>query len=61
LTKIIIRQSDNVKMLQGGRRIEFWICLPDGRFRMGIKVKARAELNDPEVSHVFIAEEELNL
>jgi hypothetical protein len=48
-------------MLQGGRRIEFWICLPDGRFRMGIKVKARAELNDPEVSHVFIAEEELNL
>jgi hypothetical protein len=56
-----LRRLQKLEKLKGGKRIEFWICLPDGRYRAASQVKARADLNDPNVSYVFIVEEELNL
>jgi hypothetical protein len=50
-----------LERLKGGKRTEFWICLPDGHFRAGSQVKTLAELNDPNVSYVFIVEQELDL
>jgi hypothetical protein len=59
--KAALRRLQRLERLKGGKRIEFWICLPDGRLRMGSEVRTLAELNDPNVSHVFITEKELDL
>jgi len=56
-----LRRLQRLERLKGGKRTEFWVCLPDGRFKGGSQVKALAELNDPNVSYVFITEKELDL
>ena len=59
--KRALRRLQRLEKLKGGKRTEFWIYLADDRVQMGSEVKARAELNDPNVSYVFIFEEELGL
>ena len=59
--KRALRRLQRLEKLKGGKRTEFWIYLADDRVQMGSEVKARAELNDPNVSYVFIFEKELGL
>ena len=59
--KRALRRLQRLEKLKGGKRTEFWIYLADDRVQMGSEVKARAELNDPNVNYVFIFEEELGL
>jgi hypothetical protein len=59
--KGVLRRLQRLERLKGGKRIEFWICLPEGRFRMGSEVKTLAELSDPNVRYVFVTEQELSL
>ena len=54
-----LRRLKRLERLKAGKKTEFWICLPDGRFRKGSEVRALADLNDSAVSYVCVLEEEL--